>query len=84
MDGMHDCIMHFIESVTHNINNLHDYFILLQHKDLFKKLQKNSSKKIDQSYAFHSILDCAGIKSEAINLTKKKRREKFALIRGFV
>lgn len=56
----------------------------LQHKDLFKNLQKNSSKKIDQSYVFHSTLDCAGIKSEAINLTKKKRRDNFALIRGFV
>ena len=37
---------------------------------LFENMKKNSSKEIDQSYIFHSILDCVGIKSEAIDLTK--------------
>ena len=36
----------------------------------FLQIKNNSDKYIDQNYIFHSVLDCIGVKSNAININK--------------
>ena len=41
----------------------------------FKQLQSNFDKPVDQSYIFHSALDCMGVESTAINKKKSVCRK---------